>query len=101
MAQAFIENGDDGRIRLRGEMTFGTVRDIWEQSQGSFNARGEIIVDLHGVERADSAGLALLVEWMRAARRRQIDIRFLNMPAQMLAIARVSSLDQILPLGRG
>jgi len=50
------------------------------------------------VVRADSAGLALLVEWMRAARRAGRPLRYRAIPPQMLAIARVSSLDQVLPL---
>jgi phospholipid transport system transporter-binding protein len=37
---------------------------------------------------------------MREARRRDTEVQFLNIPAQMLAMARVSSLDSILPLGR-
>ena len=57
--------------------------------------------DLAGVERADSAGLALLIEWMRRARRAGRPVRFLNLPPQMLEIARAASLDRVLPLGRG
>ncbi len=59
-----------------------------------------VAVDLREVERSDSAGVALLVAWMRSARQAQRDIRFLNMPSQMLNIARVSGLDAILPLAR-
>ncbi|HEB99345.1 MAG TPA: STAS domain-containing protein, partial [Thiotrichales bacterium] len=51
-----------------------------------------------GVGRADSAGLALLVEWMREARRQGREIRFLGMPAQMSAIAEVSGLSELLPV---
>ncbi|MEJ2688001.1 MAG: STAS domain-containing protein [Gammaproteobacteria bacterium] len=100
MTGACIEAGEGGRLYLRGEVTFNTVPDVWERACRLFDDSAEMIVDLGDVERADSAGLALLVEWMRAAKRRDTAIRFLNMPAQMLAIARVSSLDQILPLGR-
>jgi len=95
-----IESGSDGRLYLRGDVTFGTVPEIWEQARALLDASTDLVVDLRDVQRADSAGLALLVEWMRAAKRSRTAIRFLNMPAQMLAIARVSSLDQILPLGR-
>jgi phospholipid transport system transporter-binding protein len=52
------------------------------------------------VERSDSAGLALLVECLRQAHQSGKSLRFFNIPAQMLAIARVSSLDQVLPLQR-
>jgi len=52
------------------------------------------------VQRSDRAGLALLVEWLREARQTGQSVRFFNMPAQMLAMARVSGLDQVLPLHR-
>ena len=57
-------------------------------------------IDLSHVERSDSAGLALLVECLRHARQSGKTIRFFNIPAQMLAIARVSGLDEVLPLQR-
>jgi phospholipid transport system transporter-binding protein len=57
----------------------------------------EVVVDLSGVDRIDSAGLALLVEWLREARRKGTSIRFENIPVRMLAIAKVCGLEQILP----
>lgn len=89
----------DGRIKVSGELTFASVIQILEQSRGLFAQAGESIeVDLGAVERVDSAGLALLIEWMRAARTLDKSIRFLDLPEQMRAIATASDLDSILPL---
>ncbi|WP_258868027.1 lipid asymmetry maintenance protein MlaB [Alkalilimnicola ehrlichii] len=49
------------------------------------------------MERADSAGLALLVEWTRVAQMQGQDIRFVKMSPQMQAIAEVSGLQDVLP----
>lgn len=57
-----------------------------------------MIFDLSGVEKTDSAGLALLVEWMAWGEKHQKPIRFVNIPRQMMDIARVSGLDRILPV---
>ncbi len=57
-----------------------------------------IEIDLKGVTRADSAGLALLVEWLRAAERAGKSISFVNVPVQLSSIARISGLDEILSL---
>jgi len=97
---ASIEAARNGRLVVRGTVTFTTVPRLYEQSRSLFRGDADMVVDLRGVERADSAGLALLVEWMREARRNERSVRFVNMPHQMLAIARVSSLDQVLPLSR-
>lgn len=101
MSAAGINRGPDGRLILAGELSFATVTRLHGESQPLFAQPGDIRVDLQDIERADSAGLALLIEWMRNARELGKSIQFLNIPQQMLAIARVSSLDQVLPLGRG
>ncbi len=59
---------------------------------------GDVTVDLSGVGRVDSAGVALLLEWVREARHRGRALVFRGVPAQLLAIARVSGVDNILPL---
>ena len=58
----------------------------------------QVTVDLKGITRADSAGLALLVECLRESELAGNSIVFLNVPAQMLSIARVCGLDEILSL---
>jgi ABC-type transporter Mla MlaB component len=40
----------------------------------------------------------MLMQCLRAARQTGNSIRFFNIPEQMLAIARASGLDQVLPL---
>ncbi|MBZ0070388.1 MAG: STAS domain-containing protein [Gammaproteobacteria bacterium] len=96
-----MRRAPDGRLLLAGELSFATVPRLWETSRNLLREDGDLHIDLKDVQRSDSAGLALLVEWMRVARQLGKPIEFLNIPAQMLAIARVSSLDQILPLSRG
>ncbi|MFA7593302.1 MAG: STAS domain-containing protein [Thiohalobacteraceae bacterium] len=101
MSDGSIRRAPDGRLLLAGELSFATVPRLWETSRNLLREDGDLHIDLKDVQRSDSAGLALLVEWMRVARQLGKPIEFLNIPAQMLAIARVSSLDQILPLSRG
>lgn len=82
------------RLAVVGPLTFETVGNLWRDARGRVATGTVLIVDLDGVERADSAGLALLVECLRAARARGGDLRFLNVPAQLVAIARTSRLDR-------
>ena len=83
-----------------GILSFRTVPNILQQSKGMFEKHGDVQVDLSEVTKSDSAGVALLVEWMNEAHRHNQKIQFLNIPAQMLDIVRVSSLDQVLPFHR-
>ncbi|RMG30807.1 MAG: STAS domain-containing protein [Gammaproteobacteria bacterium] len=98
--EARIERIRSDRFRVSGSLTFDTVTALLAASEPVFAGAGALDIDLQGVQRADSAGLALLIEWMRRAHHRGLPLRFLNMPPQMLAIARASSLDHVLPLAR-
>jgi len=90
---------DGELLRVQGELTFTTVTALLGKSRPLFERAGErVVVDLAGVERADSAGLAMLVEWMRLAKARGCGIAFSHLPAQMRDIALASDLDDILPL---
>ncbi len=101
MSQASVRRAADNRLVVEGELDFTTVAGLLADARSLLDTDGEVQVDLHGITRSDSAGLALLIEWMRVAQRRGNTLQFLNIPPQMLDIARVSSLDQVLPLGRG
>lgn len=53
-------------------------------------------VDLGGVTESDSAGLAVLIEWVAAARRGGRAVRVLNVPGGIGASARIAEVDEIL-----
>lgn len=90
-------NGD-GHYRLPEALTFATTPHLYLQTGEMFDTPlPRLTFDLAGVQRVDSAGLALLLEWLREARRRSKEIRFENIPEQLAAIAKVSGLSDILP----
>ena len=83
-------------MRLSGELSFRTVPGLLRQGRGRFEGASRFQLDLSGVTRTDSAGLALLLEWLQACRRRQQDLLLLDLPESLAAIARVSNLDRLL-----
>ena len=97
MAEPRIEEVGHGSWQLFGDLSFTTVPDL----RGGLDIRSAdrpgISIDLAGVTRSDSAGLALLIEWLRESERQGKTITFLNMPPQMQSIARVCGLEGILP----
>ncbi len=97
---ASIQPGRDGRLEIHGELSFASVPALWHECRAQCAAGNAIDIDLGQVRRSDSAGLALLVEWLRETQRSGASLRFFNMPAQMLEMARASGLEQILPLHR-
>ena len=98
MADAQLVENNDGSWLLQGELGFSSVSAVLEHAGVNMLAKKQLTVDLKDVTRADSAGLALLVEWLRESELAGNSIEFVNVPAQLLSIARVCGLDDILSL---
>jgi phospholipid transport system transporter-binding protein len=91
-------DADKHVIRVGGELSFATVNAVLSQTKNVFESVTDLNIDLAAVTRSDSAGVALLIDWMRIAKDASRKIVFHNIPAQMLAIASASGLDELLPL---
>lgn len=88
----------DGVVQLSGRLGLDTVGALAERGAELFAGRATASIDLAGVEHADSAGLALLLAWQRAARRAGCTLRFRHVPATLLAIAETCGVDRVLAL---
>lgn len=90
--------GGDGTLIVTGALNIATVTRIHRESLGHFHDAVSVprSIDLAGVTSADSAGLALLIEWVRLGKQQDCDIKFLNMPTQMLPLARLFGVDHLL-----
>ena len=95
---AALEPSGDGRFALRGELGFGNAVPLLEDGLRRFGDAGPVEVDLGGVTHADSAGVAVLIEWVASARRAGRELRYTDIPPQVLAIARLGGVDGFLPL---
>lgn len=94
----FTDAGD-GRFVLTGSLGFATARRILEASEAAFPKQPAVVVDLTGVTHADSAGLAVLLEWVTWAHHSGTEIRFQGVPKQVRAIAQISEVAGLLEPG--
>ena len=99
MSEFELSDEGEGRFRLTGDMTFDTAEDILQESEDLFEEYTRIEVDLSGVEHSDSAGLALLLEWITWANHTVREIRYKGMPERVLAIAKTTEVDPLLTRG--
>jgi phospholipid transport system transporter-binding protein len=93
---ASFEDEGDGRFALRRELTFATVSELLAESEPLFSAHSSVTIDMRDVPETDSAGLALLVEWLSLAQRDGRELRYENLPAQILTMARISEVDDLI-----
>ncbi len=84
------------RLEASGAMNLASAAQALRAGLGLIPRGQSCTIDLSRVTEADSAGLAVLVEWLATARKREAVIRYEGIPAQILAIARISDLEDLL-----
>lgn len=89
----------EGRFELRGDLTFDTVTALLDKGQKRFSEHSRIVLDLSGVAASDSAGLALLMEWVSWANHSVREIRYENIPERLVSIAAISEVEDVLTAG--
>jgi phospholipid transport system transporter-binding protein len=89
-------SGEGGRFRLAGCFGFETAAAVLERGDALFRPHSSVELDLSGVTDADSAGLAVLLAWIERARRRGHALRYVGLPAQLAAIARITDVEPLL-----
>jgi phospholipid transport system transporter-binding protein len=86
-------------VEIAGALTFDTVPTFYQGSDTWLkNTSGELTVDLQRVTRTDSAGVALMLEWLELAKQSGRTIRFTNLSDQIHQIIRVSGLERAFAL---
>lgn len=85
-------------LGLSGELIFSRV----EQVRSSFlnkiklSEDKHLVIDLSGVIRTDTAGLALMVEGIKAAKLLGKELKYHSAPESLLKLARFCRLEDIL-----
>lgn len=89
----------DGVVEVSGDLTFATVPGVLAEGSAWINGNPSgLTVDLKGVTRTDSAGVALMLEWLRLARAADRPLHFVNLSDQLIHLIRVSGLSQAFAL---
>ncbi len=96
MSEATIFREGAFHFRVEGDLTFSTARSLLAQSQELFNPSQGISIDLSHTKRTDSAGLALLLEWMKRAQDHGVSLEVSGMPQALIAIAGLCNLEDLL-----
>lgn len=96
---AKLEALGNGRFKVFGALNADTATDLLRRSADAFKDAGSLEIDLANVPEGDSAGLALMIEWLRLSKQRQQTIHFKNVPEQIAALARISEVADLLDCG--
>ena len=89
----------EGHLPVSGNLTVNTVAslvDLVAQATG----KTELVIDLQQVEAVDSSAVSLMLLWLREAQRNKVILSFVNVPENLLSLARLYDVAELLPLCR-
>lgn len=78
---------------LAGDVSFATITRKTAKVI-NFKTMKNVVIDLSQVQTTDSAGLALLIEWIKLSKAHNAQLEFKHIPAQLLTLAQLSDFDQ-------
>ena len=95
---------DKQTIKLNGALDRQTLSQEWWSSLGNseqqrLRAAKHCELDFQDVQRVDSAGLAWTLNAIREGNAQGVKITLCNLPEKMLKWAKISELDDVLPVG--
>lgn len=86
-----------GRLVVKVPMVMANARGLLEAGRCAL-LPGEQIFDFSEVLEADSAALAIMLGWLRAAALSRSTIRFAHIPAGVRSLAELYGITELLPL---
>ncbi len=96
-----LEPAGPGRFELHGELGFGDAARLLVEGERAFGPQQSVEVDLAGVTRVDSAGLAVLIEWSLAAGAAGRRLGYRNVPPAVISLAGISDVSELIPAVSG
>lgn len=96
MSEARLTQAADGRWVLGGQLDFSSVPEVWPTLEQQLRQGRPVTLSLRDVERANSAGLVLLIEALDVARRVDCTLSLVDIPEELIHLARMSSCDDLI-----
>ena len=86
---------DGSKIAVRGPITFSNVVELTQQGIGLIDSHCQV-VDLNEVTEVDSSAVSMLLEWLRIAKMRKLDLHFVNLPENLNSLLKLYGLSGII-----
>ena len=81
---------------VSGDLDFSNVMLVYKKFLSQIKKETLLHFDFSKVTSSNSAGLALIIEWVKFASQHHQSIQLKNLPQQLLSIAKAAGLEEIL-----
>lgn len=82
-------------LHLAGDLTLRNAMSLYQESLPLVKQNGVTTFDFASLRSSDSAGIALMVAWLRLLAQQKKKAVFLNIPPALLAMAKAASMDSL------
>ncbi|NOU01151.1 MAG: STAS domain-containing protein [Gallionella sp.] len=84
------------KMVVSGDVTMETVPAMFAQGLQQLSSN-DLVVDLSQTHAVDSAAVSMLLAWQRAAQSGQRALQIENMPEDLLSLAKLYGVEEMLP----
>lgn len=98
-AALMLEKLAEHTLKVKGHIGFKSVMELKKQGE-EFLRSGprRCVIDLSDVAGGGSAAVSLLLSWMRYSRAHNVQLNYSNLPTDILDVALLCGVDQLLPI---
>ncbi|MEQ1526822.1 MAG: STAS domain-containing protein [Gallionella sp.] len=86
----------DERMVVQGDVTMEAVPALLAQGLQHLGSK-DMVVDLSQTQAVDSAAVSMLLAWQRAAQNGQRALRIEHLPENLLSLAKLYGVEEMLP----
>lgn len=83
----------DNRYMIGGDLSFDNVMSVYQKSLEQSGNSSELIFDFSRLHSTDSAGLALIVEWIKLSKQLSKPIHFYHLSEDIMSLAKAAGVD--------
>jgi phospholipid transport system transporter-binding protein len=89
----------NGRFTAEGPLTFASARAARQLGLEALAGADSLEIDCQGITNCDSAGLAVMLDWLALAKSRGRSLAFRHLPPGVAALGRISEVIELLERG--
>lgn len=96
-----VRNGN--RLLVSGNLTMANVTAFFQEGlklepADKMPPGEKLEIDFSGIEKVDSSAVSLMLTWLREAQRSAVDLRFINVPDNLVSLAKLYGVAELLTL---
>ena len=94
MKQADIVS-ENNILFIRGKIDFFNVMSVYQESLAFLKDHSPCTIDFSRLLEVNSAGIALIIEWIKYSKAEDKPIVFQGIPQDLIALAKAANIDSL------